>query len=50
MGPGLDAGARLSGASTLDIAPTILRLLDVPVPEDLDGRPLTFPKGRESTQ
>jgi len=38
-GPGLDAGSRLS-ANVLDIAPTVLQLLGVPLPEFLDGKPL----------
>ncbi len=32
---------RLSDASILDVAPTVLYLLDVPVPADMDGRVLT---------
>ncbi len=35
-------GAPLAAdADLLDIAPTVLRLLDVPVPPDMDGRVLT---------
>jgi len=30
----------VSGISNYDIAPTILKFLDLPVPEDLDGRPI----------
>lgn len=40
MGPGIPSGRELSGANTLDIAPTILQLLDVALADDLDGRPL----------
>ena len=29
----------LSGGDIMDIAPTILRLLDVPIPNDMEGRP-----------
>ena len=40
-GPGIQAGATLEpGATLLDIAPTVLQLLGVPAPDDLDGRPL----------
>lgn len=39
-GPGMPAGATLAPANVLDVAPTILRLLDVELPDDLDGRPL----------
>jgi len=41
-GPGVPAGQKLAGANTLDITPTILQLLDVPLPDDLDGKPLNF--------
>jgi predicted AlkP superfamily phosphohydrolase/phosphomutase len=40
MGPDISAGTSLPTANVLDIAPTILRMLDVPLPDDLDGRPL----------
>ncbi len=39
-GPGVPAGERLADANVLDVAPTVLRLLDVPLPDTLDGRPL----------
>ncbi|MGD8623305.1 MAG: alkaline phosphatase family protein [Anaerolineae bacterium] len=39
-GPGIRPGTQLEGASILDLAPTILHALDVPVPHDLDGRVL----------
>jgi predicted AlkP superfamily phosphohydrolase/phosphomutase len=39
-GPGIEPGTQLEGASILDLAPTILHALDVPVPHDLDGRVL----------
>jgi len=38
--PGIGAGAELPEANALDLAPTVLRLLDVPVPNWMDGRPL----------
>jgi predicted AlkP superfamily phosphohydrolase/phosphomutase len=37
-GPGIRRGARLEGASLLDVAPTILRLFGLPVGKDMDGR------------
>jgi predicted AlkP superfamily phosphohydrolase/phosphomutase len=40
-GPAFRTGAELSGAELLDVAPTVLRLLGVPVPADMDGRVLT---------
>lgn len=39
-GPGVRAGARLTGATLYDIAPTILDAIGLPVAEDMDGRPL----------
>ncbi len=42
VGPAFRAGAELSeDANLFDLAPTVLRLLGVPVPKDLDGRVLT---------
>jgi len=40
-GPAFKAGAVPAGATLLDIAPTVLHLLGVPVPADMDGRVLT---------
>ncbi len=40
-GPAIKPGAELSGVSLLDVAPTILTLLGLPVGEDMDGRPVT---------
>ena len=31
-------GTRIEDISLLDIAPTVLRILDVPVPKDMEGR------------
>ncbi|MHC5024942.1 MAG: tetratricopeptide repeat protein, partial [Planctomycetota bacterium] len=39
-GPGIKGGERIYGASLLDIAPTILLLLGLPLGEDMDGKPL----------
>jgi predicted AlkP superfamily phosphohydrolase/phosphomutase len=40
-GPAFRAGSTPEGATLLDIAPTVLHLLGVPVPADMDGRVLT---------
>ena len=40
-GPPFLTGSQPEGATLLDIAPTILHLLGVPVPSDMDGRVLT---------
>lgn len=39
-GPGIRQDERIYGASLLDVAPTVLTLLGLPVGEDMDGRPL----------
>jgi hypothetical protein len=39
-GPDVRPGVRLEGATIADVTPTVLRLMGVPIPEDLDGRPL----------
>jgi predicted AlkP superfamily pyrophosphatase or phosphodiesterase len=40
MGPGFAAGRDTTRASTLDFAPTLARVIGVPVPKNLDGRVL----------
>jgi predicted AlkP superfamily phosphohydrolase/phosphomutase len=40
VSPLLEAGRRNAGASSFDVAPTILRLLDLPPPAGLAGAPL----------
>jgi predicted AlkP superfamily phosphohydrolase/phosphomutase len=40
-GPGLRAGAQIREASIYDVAPTVLHLMRLPVPSDMDGRVLT---------
>jgi predicted AlkP superfamily phosphohydrolase/phosphomutase len=37
-GAGIASGGRLPDASILDVAPTIMRLLDMPVPSDFEGQ------------
>ena len=39
-GPGIQPGKTIEGASILDVAPTVLALLGVPVPKEMDGRVL----------
>jgi predicted AlkP superfamily phosphohydrolase/phosphomutase len=41
VGPGIERGRRIDGASVLDITPTVLVLSGLPVARDMDGRPLT---------
>lgn len=40
MGPRLRRGENVFGASLLDITPMILSLFDLPIGEDMDGKPL----------
>lgn len=41
VGPGVRRGAWLSGARLIDMAPTILYAMGLPVPQDMDGQVLT---------
>ncbi len=41
IGPHVQVGAELQNASLVDLAPTILYALDLPIPPDMDGRVLT---------
>lgn len=49
-GPGFAQGATISGASVLDITPTVLHYLGLPVGKDMDGRVLSeaFTEGRRA--
>jgi len=40
-GPGVRKGKRIEGGHIMDVAPTILHLLGLPVPQGMDGRVLT---------
>jgi predicted AlkP superfamily phosphohydrolase/phosphomutase len=42
QGPGIDAGYRVSEANALDLLPTWLRMLGIPVPDNLPGRVLEY--------
>ena len=44
-GPSVGKSRRMSQAHVLDIAPTVLSLLHVPLPDDLDGRPIDLDGG-----
>jgi len=48
-GPGVKHDERIYGASLLDITPTVLHAMGLPVGKDMDGRPLVnaFDDGRE---
>jgi predicted AlkP superfamily phosphohydrolase/phosphomutase/tetratricopeptide (TPR) repeat protein len=39
-GPGIRADERIEGATLLDIAPTVLTLLGLPIGDDMEGKPL----------
>ncbi|MEX2218894.1 MAG: tetratricopeptide repeat protein [Phycisphaerales bacterium] len=39
-GPGIRKGAEVNGVTLLDICPTLLAMLGLPVADDMDGRPL----------
>jgi hypothetical protein len=39
-GPDFGRGATTDGARLIDLAPTVMHMLDVPVPDDTDGRVL----------
>lgn len=41
QGPGVRPGHQVNGAQIIDLAPTILGLLDAPIPDDMDGRILS---------
>ncbi|HEX7078902.1 MAG TPA: hypothetical protein VF363_10810, partial [Candidatus Eisenbacteria bacterium] len=40
QGPGIRPGANISGATVLDMTPTILALYGLPTAADMDGRPI----------
>lgn len=46
MGPGIPAGRDSTRVSTTDFAPTLARLVGVPFPTDVDGKPLPGVVGR----
>ena len=44
VGNGLSGGLRIDGLRITDIAPTILQLFGLPVPEDMEGTALSWPE------
>jgi hypothetical protein len=50
LGDGIRAGAVLQQASVLDVAPTILYLMGLPVARDMEGRVLTEMLDEEFTR
>jgi predicted AlkP superfamily phosphohydrolase/phosphomutase len=44
VGNGLSGGLQIDGLRITDIAPTILQLFGLPVPEDMEGTALTWPE------
>jgi arylsulfatase A-like enzyme len=42
MGAGVEPGIDSTRAATVDVVPTLARLLRIPVPDDLDGKALTW--------
>jgi predicted AlkP superfamily phosphohydrolase/phosphomutase len=49
-GPAVTAGAKLEGARIIDVAPTILHLMNVSPPSDMDGEALVSMLGDERLQ
>jgi arylsulfatase A-like enzyme len=41
MGPGIAKGTVLEGARLIDVPPTILHAMELPVPSDMDGHVLS---------
>lgn len=41
VGPGIKPGVRVENANIMDVAPTILYLMGLPIPSDLDGKVIT---------
>ncbi len=41
-GPGIASGNELGETGMIDLAPTLLRLLEVPIPDSMEGKPLAI--------
>jgi len=48
-GAGIRSGVRLSGAEIIDIAPTVLHAMGLPVPDDMEGQVLRGLFGAEES-
>jgi predicted AlkP superfamily phosphohydrolase/phosphomutase len=42
QGPGIEPGRELAETSMIDLAPTLLQLLGVPIPESMEGKPMAL--------
>lgn len=49
MGPDVPHGLQLPRSSIYDIAPTVLEAANIPIPDEMDGRPLPIPSRVEAT-
>ncbi|NIS63094.1 MAG: hypothetical protein GTO13_21080 [Proteobacteria bacterium] len=49
-GPGVRKAGEVSGADLLDVAPTMLHLMGLPIPPDMEGKPLTKKKSAYSEE
>ncbi len=47
-GPGIPAGTHIEGANIIDIAPTVLALMGLPVPGEMDGKALLGVEARQA--
>jgi predicted AlkP superfamily phosphohydrolase/phosphomutase len=47
-GPDINEGKKVTNAENIDVAPTVLHLLGIPIPEDMDGKVLRQIIRRES--
>jgi hypothetical protein len=50
IGPGIQPGGTVEGGHVMDLAPTILQLLGVPIPDHIDGTPLALESGRAASK
>jgi predicted AlkP superfamily pyrophosphatase or phosphodiesterase len=50
FGAGVEPGASLGSVRAVDVAPTVLALLGIPVPDWMEGRPLLPPLGAISSE
>jgi hypothetical protein len=48
-GPGIIPRTRITGGHVMDLAPTIFQLLDVPMPQYIEGKPLNLEAAQVET-